>query len=166
MIDRDSGHLPGRDGSVSIRSADPRDAGDLVALFEQWGHPQPENRIQAILERWSSTPFSAVLLAECRGQVAGMVAVSATPRLADPGRNAIVAGLVVGADHRRTGVGGQLLDAAEALAREWGCVHLELTSSWSRDAAHAFYPARGYSKTSEQQARCVRPLAAAPTRED
>lgn len=90
--------------------------------------------------------------------VAGMVAVVALPHLARPGRFARLGGLVVGAAHRRRGVGRELMRAAERRARDWGCDRLELASSRWRTEAHAFYPALGYREVSEQQARYRREL--------
>ncbi len=147
---------------MRIRAAEPDDVVGLVPLFEDWGHRQTEEQISAVLSLWCSTPLSEILLADDHKRIAGMAAISASPRLADLGRNATLAGLVVASDYRRKNVGSQLLSAAEALARSWGCTRLELTSSRSRRAAHKFYPGRGYEETSERQARYVRPLDADP----
>ncbi len=73
-----------------------------------------------------------------------MVAVAARPGLSSPPPIAHLSGLVVAPDQRRTGLGAALLDAAEQLARTWGCSRIELSSSLGRDAAHHFYPAQGY----------------------
>lgn len=53
----------------------------------------------------------------------------------------------VRADHRSQGIGGALLDAAEALAQERGCYRVQLTSNSVRTDAHRFYSAHGYSAT-------------------
>jgi GNAT superfamily N-acetyltransferase len=112
---------------VHVRAAGHGDAVALVALFEHWGHPQTADQVSAILTMWSSTPFSRVLVAEDDNRLVGMAAISASPCLADFGRNATLACLVVAAEQRRKGVGRLLLAAAEDLARSWGCVRLELT---------------------------------------
>ncbi len=50
-------------------------------------------------------------------------------------------------DRRGHGVGGALLEAAEALARERGCYRVQLTSNLVRADAHRFYEAHGYAAT-------------------
>lgn len=50
-------------------------------------------------------------------------------------------------DRRARGVGGALLEAAEALARERGCYRVQLTSNVVRTDAHRFYEAHGYAPT-------------------
>ncbi|HWK24958.1 MAG TPA: GNAT family N-acetyltransferase [Solirubrobacter sp.] len=141
-----------------IRGVRADDVEALAGLFADWGHPQPAEMIAAQLELWSATPCSAVLVEEVDGVVAGLVAVSATPHLARPGRYARIVGLVVGDAFRRRGVGRALVAAAEERAREWGCDRLELTSSRGRVEAHAFYPALGYEEQSRSHARYRREL--------
>jgi len=143
---------------MKIRAADQGDVDSLVALFGHWGHPQPREQVSAILALWSSGQHCRILVADDSGRLAGMAAVSASPRLADPSRDATLAGLVVAPDYRRQGVAARLLDAAEELARSWNCRRIELTSNRARGAAHQFYPARGYAETSASHARYVRPL--------
>jgi GNAT superfamily N-acetyltransferase len=52
-------------------------------------------------------------------------------------------------DRRGHGIGGQLLEAAEALARDRGCYRIQLTSRNVRLDAHRFYLANGYDHTSQ-----------------
>ena len=139
-----------------IRPADTDDVADLVSLFEEWGHPLSSADVRAVMAEWGSTARSEVLVAEIDGEVAGMVAVSAGPRLAEPGRYGHLSGLAVATNHRRRGVGTALLQAAEGYAYGWGCGRLELTSSRSREAAHDFYRRHGYEETSQHHARYVR----------
>jgi GNAT superfamily N-acetyltransferase len=143
---------------VLIRPARPSDVAALVPLFAQWGHAQPVATVAAILDEWARTPRAEVLVAEVDGAVAALAAVSAAPHLATRGRLARLAGLVVAATHRRQGLGAALVQAAEGLARDWGCDRLELTSSRSRAEAHALYLALGYEERSARQARYVRTL--------
>lgn len=132
-----------------IREATGSDAALLAPLFQAWDHPLPDAEIQAIVERWASTRCAAILVAEPNGStrssgLVGMAAVAARPGLSDTRPVAHLSGLVVHPNQRRSGVGASLLDAAEAIALEWGCRRIELSSSLTRDAAQRFYPARGY----------------------
>ena len=107
---------------LKTRTAKEQDCAAMVPLFEQWGHAQTELQVSAVLGLWSSTPLGEILLADDHGTVAGMAAVAASPRFADFGRNATLAGLVVADAYRRRGVGTMLLTAVETTARSWGCV--------------------------------------------
>jgi GNAT superfamily N-acetyltransferase len=146
------------DAAVTIRPARPGDAPALVGVFAHWGYAEPAEVIAARLAEWERTEHAAVLVAELDGKVAGLVAVSASPHLALPGRFARVAGLAVEAGFRRRGVGVALVRAAEELSREWGCDRVEITSSRSRPEAPGFYPSLGYEDRSERQARFIRQL--------
>ncbi len=141
-----------------IRPVDADDVAGLVPLFAEWGHPLSAADVRAVISEWKSTARSEVLVADIGGEIAGMAAVSAGPRFAEPGRYGHLAGLAVAASRRRHGVGTSLLKAAEGCALAWGCDRLELTSSRSRDAAHDFYPRHGYEETSHHHARYVRLL--------
>jgi GNAT superfamily N-acetyltransferase len=55
--------------------------------------------------------------------------------------------LVVREDRRGQGIGGQLLQASCAWAREHGCTHLELASGAGRVDAHRFYKSQGMTQS-------------------
>lgn len=141
-----------------IRPARADDAASLVELYAAWSHPQPEPVIAERLAVWHATRHARVLVAELDGAVAGVAAVSATPHFARPGHFARLVGIAVGEQFRRRGVASALVDAAQALAREWGCDRIEATSTRSRDEAPRFYAALGFDDASDRQARYVRIL--------
>jgi GNAT superfamily N-acetyltransferase len=143
---------------VLIRAAHCDDAAALVPLFEAWDHPQPAAMIAERVAEWHATPRAEILVAELDGSVAGVAAVCASPHLARPGRFARLVGLAVAQPCRRRGVARALVRAAEALAEDWQCDRVELTSSRWRQEAPAFYAALGYRDRSERQARYVRDL--------
>jgi GNAT superfamily N-acetyltransferase len=93
---------------------------------------------------------SAVLVAEHRGELLGLCTAYLELNSVRFGSRCWVEDLVVSPEHRSTGVGGELLDAAEAWARERGATHLELDTGLAREDAQRFYEARepstkGYS---------------------
>ena len=143
---------------MEIRAAEPADVAALEPLFAQWSHPLGPEDLASQVRRWRDTPSAELRVAVIDGEIAGMVAIAAVPRLGEVGYAARLTGLVVGDHHRRRGVGRALVDDVTALARTWGCDRVELTSSRARDAAHAFYVALGYRETSAEQARYVRSL--------
>ena len=167
MVGRDGGaardapgRADGRGAGVVIRGARRADAPALVPLYTDWDHPATTLVIEAVLDAWAGPDDRVILVADTGDALAGMAAVSAVPHLSRPGCGARLVGLVVARTHRRAGVASALLAAAEQLAREWGCDQLELTSGRFREAAHLFYPARGYQETSGHHARYVKQLGA------
>jgi GNAT superfamily N-acetyltransferase len=87
-----------------------------------------------------------VLLAVTDGEVVGLCQFLVLPHFQHRGgRCAEVESVHVRQDWRRRGVGAALLTHVEVLARAAGCYRIQLTSNRSRDAAHLFYPARGYT---------------------
>ena len=110
------------------------------------------------IDAFAATSHAELLVAELDRTVAGLAGVCAEPHLARPALNARLMGLVVGDGFRRRGVGEALVRAAEAIARDWGCDRMEVTSSRRRDAAQAFYPALGYEEQSTTRERFIRPL--------
>jgi ribosomal protein S18 acetylase RimI-like enzyme len=65
-----------------------------------------------------------------------------------PLRRAHVETLVVGAAHRRRGLGAKLMDEVAAWARRQGAAELVLTVWAGNDAAQAFYERLGYRELS------------------
>jgi GNAT superfamily N-acetyltransferase len=134
---------------VSVRNADSDDAEAIARLSGQLGYPASaadiERRLRAI-----ATDAAAVLVAESSpGRVVGWVHVRVLPLLTRD-RGAEIGGLVVDEGHRGSGIGRQLLTAAERWARGQKAESLRLRSNIVRDDAHTFYRRCGFaaSKTS------------------
>src|SRR2546426_1113228 len=79
---------------------------------------------------------------------------------------AVIGGLVVDRNHRRLGIGRELMDRAEVGTRERGCSIVRLASSSTRNAAHRFYEDLGYTniKTQYSFIKPLDPTAAARVR--
>ena len=102
--------------------------------------------------RPADAPRLAELLTELGGRVVGCVSLHAIPFLERTGRWLRIESLVVEVGQRRSGTGRALLAAAEGIAREWGCLLIEVTSLRSRADAHAFYRGQGFIDSCEQSA--------------
>ncbi len=90
----------------------------------------------------------AVLVALEDGEVVGLCQVLVLRHFQHAGGLcAELESVFVREDRRGRGVGGALLEAAEALARERGCYRVQLTSNVVRTDAHRFYEAHGYAAT-------------------
>ncbi|MGA2124286.1 MAG: GNAT family N-acetyltransferase [Acidimicrobiales bacterium] len=91
-----------------------------------------------------------VLVATYRGEVVGVCQVMVFPHFQHTGGWCCeLESVHVRADYRSRGVGTQLLEAAEALARREGCYRMQLTSRNVRLDAHRFYERQGFEATSQ-----------------
>jgi RimJ/RimL family protein N-acetyltransferase len=150
--------------SENVRPARFNDAPALARLLTELGYPQDAEQVRSQLATWAGDPRGTVLVAESGGSPAGFAAVYAIRRIDRPGSFARVVALTVDSTRQRSGLGRRLLAEVEAWAGETECDEIEITSSRSRDAAHAFYRALGFTDLCERSARFRRPLAQPPDR--
>ncbi|NPV91854.1 MAG: GNAT family N-acetyltransferase [Firmicutes bacterium] len=89
-----------------------------------------------------------LLVAEIDGRVVGTATVIIVPNLGHHGRPwAAVENVVVEPDHRKGGVGAELMKEAYLIARSNRCYKLVLTSNLSRKDAHDFYLGLGWRQS-------------------
>jgi RimJ/RimL family protein N-acetyltransferase len=141
--------------TVTVRAAEPPDAGRLVELAQQvgaepegwlltdgdWRSPGEERRHLRSLRRHS---HAAVFVAEHDGAIVGRLSIArdlhpASEHVAD-------VGVMVAREHRRLGAGTALMEAAERWAREAGVSKLELHVFPHNEAAIALYERLGYTR--------------------
>jgi RimJ/RimL family protein N-acetyltransferase len=152
--------------SFRIRTADPGDAAELVALASAVG-AEPEGWLLAD-SRWRSVPDerryvrsvrrhpdAALLVAEEQGKIVGRLSIVRDPHPA----SAHVAdlGLMVAATHRRRGIGRALLAAAETWARGARVTKLELHVFPHNEPAIALYEQAGYLREGFRRSHYRRP---------
>jgi GNAT superfamily N-acetyltransferase len=145
---------------MTIRPAVPSDAASLVPLLADLGYPDSlAESVHKRLEVWSAETRSRVLVAERDGVVVGLLALSAIPFIERDGWWGRVVALVTAESVRGQGVGRELMDCAEKLAREFGCVRMEVTSANRREGAHAFYERIGYVNNADRSGRFLKQLS-------
>ncbi|MBZ9579574.1 GNAT family N-acetyltransferase [Klebsiella quasivariicola] len=139
---------------VLIRTAESKDIPSLQTLFLQLGY-QTET---AILEQRITAPQStlSVLVAEAENAVCGVIVINFILPVHENRLWALISALVIEEASRGSGIGRQLLHAAERLARDKQCAQIELSSSEKRIRAHQFYESNGYK---EVRKRFVKPLS-------
>jgi ribosomal protein S18 acetylase RimI-like enzyme len=104
------------------------------------------SRIEALLERVIADPrLGEAWLATIDGRAAGYLLAVYVFSLEHQGLTAEIDELFVSPDHRAQGLGGRLLDAAEASFRARGCTNIFLQVGRDNEAARAFYRSRGFS---------------------
>ncbi|MCC3158397.1 GNAT family N-acetyltransferase [Hymenobacter sp. 15J16-1T3B] len=133
---------------VLFRPAAAADAEALAGLIGSIGYPTEA----AVLRRRLAHLTAAgdqVLVADLQGRVVGYAHLHQMPFLhrAPDGR---VVTLAVAEELRSQGLGRRLLQEAERVLREWGCGRVEITSGFSREAAHRFYLREGYQEQSKR----------------
>jgi len=138
-----------------LRSAD---AESVDRLLHQLGYPQDGGATAERLRAWSGDQSSAAFAADLDGEVLGLIAVHVCPYFERPGSWGRSVALVVADEARGQGIGGRLVDAAEAFAVSRGCERMEVTSSDHRRAAHEFYERRGYLVQTGRSTRFLRDL--------
>lgn len=62
----------------------------------------------------------------------------------------IIEDLIVDENYRRKGIGTQLVRLAENIARQLGCLNIELNSDLCRKETHRFWEAIGYERNAYQ----------------
>jgi GNAT superfamily N-acetyltransferase len=130
---------------IEIRPATGADAAACAALLTAEGYPAGESDMVARLAAYDDG-FSAVLVAEAKGEVVGFAAVHLMPRFEHGDRIARVLALVVDEGVRERGVGHELMGAAEQHARRHGCGFIEVTAGRHRSDALQLYESVGYEQ--------------------
>jgi hypothetical protein len=133
---------------VSVRGADAADAAAIAALLGELGYETSPGDVGRRLSELERGGRSAALVAEHHGEVAGVLTLHMVQVPHEPGDWCRITVLVVA---ERALVAG-----AETIARDRGCVRIEVTSALHRDGAHELYRGMGYGQVSEH---FLKPLA-------
>lgn len=103
------------------------------------------NPYRAAFAEIDNDPRQELVVAECRGAVAGTAQLSILPGLARKGAvRAQIEAVRVDRPLRGNGLGSQLIEECIRRARERGCTLVQLTSHGSRADAHRFYSKLGF----------------------
>ena len=150
---------------MTVRTATPDDAGDLVALLRAGAlvatedDPDP-GPYRAALSDIAATPGNDVLVAVLDGRVVGTCQLIVFRHLQHAGGHcAELESMHVAPDVRGSGVGGVLLEAAVDRARAAGCYRIQLKSNRARTDAHRFYERHGFAPSHAGFKRSLGPPA-------
>ena len=129
---------------MRVREMTVVDAVAVAGLTGQLGYPASAQQIEERFRGISREADSSVFVAEGDdGRLAGWIHVLARGFL-ELDRYVEIAGLVVDAGARRSGVGKALITEAERWARERGCSTVRVRSNMVRVEAKPFYERMGY----------------------
>ncbi len=121
---------------VVIRPAGPDDLAGMLRI-EQVAFSDPWSA-ESFLPEFTEE-YSFVRVADLDGSVAGYVIARIVARQGE------IANIAVAPEHRGTGLGGQLLDAAVAAAEAAACEAVWLEVRESNTAARRLYASRGFA---------------------
>ncbi|MDQ6898305.1 MAG: GNAT family N-acetyltransferase [Candidatus Dormibacteraeota bacterium] len=139
---------------MQVRSASQLDAGEIAEPLCELGYPTDEATTMKRLRRSDEL----VLVAVDQGRLIGLAALATSRTLTHAAPIGRLTALVVSAAHRRHGVARLLVATVLEQAELRGCEGLELTSGLrpEREAAHAFYEALGFERSSYRYWRPVK----------
>lgn len=131
---------------MRIRALDASDAAGLAPLCTQLGYPATPADVARRLGTLSAAPDHAILGAVAAdGRLVGWIHVQAHQTLTAD-RYAEISGLVVDEQRRGSGVGRELVVAAEGWAAAHDCQLVRVRSNVVRSRAHHFYEQLGYER--------------------
>ena len=132
----------GKKQNAAIRDAKISDAAALAALARELGYPTTSAEMEGRLESLRSDPRHRIFVAE-RDGLLGWIHVSMINTL-ESESFAEIRGLVVSESYRGSGIGTQLVAAAEKWANEKRCNRIRVRTNVVRVEARAFYKKLGY----------------------
>lgn len=133
--------------TITLRPARETDAEHVATLMTELGYPSTAASVQDRLDRALQSKTSCCLVAQHADEVVGLMSAELIPYFPTGKTVCRVTALVVASQHRRRGVGGMLIAAADEFARAHQCSGVELTSAMRREEAHRFYERTGFSRT-------------------
>ncbi|MCF8564653.1 GNAT family N-acetyltransferase [Alicyclobacillus tolerans] len=135
--------------ALDMRSAEVEDIPVLCTLMEQLtGHTVTSDTMENRLKFVAESPFDSLYVCHENGVVVGLLAFRIRENIEDVSRYGEVSVIVVDEQDRRKGVGRFLMEFAERLAVEKGCIRTWLVSGFGREEeVHHFYREIGYEVT-------------------
>jgi ribosomal protein S18 acetylase RimI-like enzyme len=139
--------------SLTIRDARLSDAAALAALMSELGYEtasaEMHQRLKSILDDARFRTF----VAEIDNTVCGMIGTLTHASHEHNDCSGKIVALVVSKKQRRSGIGRALIAAAEKDFAKRKVTRVSLTTRFTREEAHEFYEALGYSRTGFRFAR-------------
>jgi len=134
---------------LAIRLAVREDIPHLCRLMKELsGHEISQEEMNDRLDFVEGSRFDSLYVCEENGVILGLLGFRIRENLEEVSRFGEVSVIVVDPDARRKGVGRFLMNHAEKLALEKGCIGTWLVSGFGREEqAHRFYKELGYEVT-------------------
>jgi ribosomal protein S18 acetylase RimI-like enzyme len=137
--------------TMKIDIANAGDVDELLRLVQEyWDYEQLKHfnadAMQSLMAEVIAHPdIGQCWVARSKGGLQGYLICSVVPSLEYGGLLALIADLYVAPDARRSGVGQQLVQAAENAMRKRGCVHIAMEVAQKNVRAQQFYSILGFA---------------------
>ena len=132
---------------IKIRQAKSTDAVALKMLNDQF-NGENSNTTESITASLKNNNREIVCVAEADGTLVGFCCGQIQTSMCYDYEYAVITEFFVTENHRRQGIGKQLLTATEKALNKKGITHFHLSTEGENTAALALYHACGYTKTS------------------
>jgi GNAT superfamily N-acetyltransferase len=132
---------------VDVKHATIGDAIEISTLLEQLGYSETEQFIHQRLEQLLIDPNAVILVAKQENSVLAMISLHFIPQFAFNGDFCRICYFCVAAAARSQGIGALLEAKANEIAKQRGCVRIELHGHQWRNDAHRFYQRLGYQES-------------------
>ena len=132
-----------------IRPATLGDAQAIRELFQELiGHSLTAEDVVDRIVYVQNSPIDSLFVYERDNKILGLLAFRIRENIEEKNRFGEVSVIVVQSDARKKGIGRILMEYAEQVAREKGCIGTWLVSGFGREEqAHQFYRELGYTIT-------------------
>ena len=120
---------------------------NTTALLNQLGYPGTEGFLDRRIKALAGDPDEELVVGEENGEVLAVLSIHFIPQLAVLGPFARISYFCIDGDHRGKGMGRELEEYCEAVARQRGCDRIELHCHSRRTDAHRFYQQQGYEES-------------------
>src|SRR5439155_19241972 len=138
---------------LRIRYAEPGDASVLAQLMCELAYETTATEMRRRLKSIFSDARFRTFVAEIDDQVCGMIGTLTHASHEHNDFYGKIVALVVSKKQRRCGIGRAVIAAAEKDFADRRVTRINLTTRFTREQAHHFYEALGYSKTGFRFAR-------------
>ena len=135
---------------VLIREASESDSAGIAVLLGQLGYPNDPAFVKRKLDELNKRSSAAVIVAEVSNQVVGFLSFDSEPAFHREGWIGTITAMCVLEAERGKGIGRTLVERAEEIAREKGCVRIAVASGMQRHATHQFYLGLGYEEKTKR----------------
>ena len=132
-----------------IRPATLSDTETVKELFQDLiGHPLSDEDVINRITYVQNSPIDSLFVYDLDNKITGLMAFRIRENIEENTRYGEISVIVVQSESRKKGIGKKLMEYAEQLAHEKGCIGTWLVSGFGREElAHTFYKELGYTIT-------------------
>jgi N-acetylglutamate synthase-like GNAT family acetyltransferase len=132
-----------------IRPATLSDTQAVKELFQELiGRPLSDEDVINRMRHVQNSPIDSLFVYDLDNKIIGLLAFRIRENIEENSRFGEISVMVVKSESRKKGIGKKLMEYAEQVAHEKGCIGTWLVSGFGREEqAHLFYKGLGYKNT-------------------